>query len=131
MKNTELHLKSIVDTYIRERKSIFGGRPKSQDIFYWLLCIISNFVLYSDNNLSNYLYVFVYSQWYIFWVRILLCASWIQFWARILLSKVIYGLKNGPRSEVIYAIKKCITGFISMCIKTNGYNSLNIQKISI
>ena len=33
--------------------------------------------------------------------------------ARILLSKVIYGLKNGPRSEVIYGSLKCITGYIS------------------
>ena len=30
--------------------------------------------------------------------------------ARILLSKVIYGLKNGPRLEVIYGTQKCITG---------------------
>ena len=31
--------------------------------------------------------------------------------ACILLLKVIYGLKNGPRSEVIYGTLKCITGW--------------------
>ena len=27
-------------------------------------------------------YTELLTQWYIFWVRILLCASWVQFWAR-------------------------------------------------
>ena len=31
--------------------------------------------------------------------------------SHILLSKVIYGLKNGPRPEVIYGTLKCATGY--------------------
>ena len=34
---------------------------------------------------------YFHTQWYIFWVRILL-PIWVHFWARILLLKVIYGL---------------------------------------
>ena len=40
---------------------------------------------------STYIW-FYFTHWYIFWLRILLCASWVHFWARILLLKVIYGL---------------------------------------
>ena len=56
---------------------------------------------------------------YIFWSNIWAPKSpYITFksntWASkgpYILSKVIYGLKNGPRSEVIYGSLKCITGY--------------------